>query len=923
MKSPCPSRIATGAALLALGCVAHAQDRLERVEITGTAIKRIEGETALPVQVITRADIDKAGVTTAAELLSKVSANVGGLTDGVSINVGGDQRGFNAANLRGIGTGATLVLLNGRRMANFASPGDDAGVDLNNIPAAAIQRVEILLDGASALYGSDAIGGVVNFITRRDYQGAEVNVYAGKAQEGGAGKRSASFSLGLGDIARDGFNAFLVVDAQKTARLGTEQRQFIGDLNIPERLGHLLSGYTMPANIRLSSDQRTRLQQAGFLLNGKPIENRTINLSLPDCNPPANLYLPAGTGGVDACTYNYMGDTELYPDSSKTSLLGRGALKLSPDTEAYAEVALARARTRYVGSSARIEGLPIPASLIPGLAAYHFDQPFTYTDPDTGDPVTLDAEPDVTLRGRLFEAGRRTSTLTSTGQRIVVGLTGLLAGWDYDIGLNRSVNRVGDRDTHGYLLADQLAAGLYDGRINPFGASTVAGKALLDGIQVDDKVRDAKGVMTSLDAKMSKALWKLDGGDLSAAFGAEWRREQTDFTPSKLLLSDNINNDGAPEGGRATSDSRRVMAVYTEWLLPFTRQFEVQLSARYDRYQAVGGAASPKIGARYLVTPQWLLRASVGQGFRAPTLTDLHRPTVYSSTATLADPVICAQNDNDLSVCADNWDTRRYSNPNLKPERSRQFSMGTVWEPAKGSTLGLDYWNIKRTRLISEIGDDVILGNLAKYGSLVHRLSQNDNLPGCDYDPSDDTICYIELRKENRGAQKASGVDVNVDLRGLKTAVGSFGLRINGTLVLNSKLQTSPGDEFISNLGRFVTKGVVQRWRHRISLDWESGDWGLTLANSYSSSYTDQNNAINTDDGSIVSANRVRAYSIWDLSGSWAPAKAWTVRAGVLNLANTAPPFSNQAYFFLSGYDPSYTDPRGRFYYASLRYAFR
>src|SRR5471030_1066790 len=302
-------RLALGAASIMLVSAALAQEqtidpaapvvppaKLQRVEITGSAIRRIESETALPVQVITREEIEKAGVTTASELMARVSANVGGLTDGASINVGGDQRGFNSANLRGIGTSSTLVLLNGRRMANFASPGDDSGVDLNNIPAAAIQRVEVLLDGASALYGTDAIGGVINFITRKDFQGLELNAYGSKTQEGGAGKRTATLTAGTGDLTRDGYNVFAVVDVQRTDALSTSQRKFIGNLQIPERLPHLLSGYTSPANIRLTGAQRDYLNDNGFTLNGKPLTNRTINLSVPGCAPPANLYLPAGIG---------------------------------------------------------------------------------------------------------------------------------------------------------------------------------------------------------------------------------------------------------------------------------------------------------------------------------------------------------------------------------------------------------------------------------------------------------------------------------------------------------------------------------------------------------------------------------------------------------------------------------------------------
>ena len=175
--------------------------KAQRVEITGSAIKRLEGETALPVQVLTREDIVKAGVTTAAEIVGRLSATATNLTDGISIAAGGyrDQMGFNAANLRGVGVSSTLVLLNGRRMANFASPGDDAGVDLNTIPAAAIERVEVLLDGASAIYGSDAIAGVINFITRRDFQGVQLDAYYGDTQEGGGGKRTASIAAGIGD----------------------------------------------------------------------------------------------------------------------------------------------------------------------------------------------------------------------------------------------------------------------------------------------------------------------------------------------------------------------------------------------------------------------------------------------------------------------------------------------------------------------------------------------------------------------------------------------------------------------------------------------------------------------------------------------------------------------------------------------------
>ena len=870
---------------------------LPRVEVTGSAIRRVQSETALPVQTISRAEIEKTGVTTAAELMGRVSANSNGLTDGASINVGGDQRGFNSANLRGIGTSSTLVLLNGRRMANFASPGDDSGVDLNNIPAAALERVEVLLDGASALYGTDAIGGVINFITRKDFQGLEANVYVGTTDEGGAGKRTASLSVGKGVLERDGYNIFAVADFQRTNPLNTSQRSFIPGLQVEQRLGHLLSSYTSPANIRLTSAQRDHLQEIGFTLNGKPITNRLINLSVPGCAPPANVYLPDGTGGVDACTYNYMGDTELYPKSEKASVLSRAVIKLGGSHQAYAEVALSRAKTDYTGSSARVAGY-VDYSRVPQLAGTGLDQ------------LDDDIPGELELRMRLNEAGQRTSTLTSEGVRFVVGVTGTVGGWDYDTAYNHSVNTVKDRDTHGYLLYNELLEGIADGRINPFGPSSPEGKALIDSIQVDDVVRRARGTLDAVDVKLSRALMPMAGGDLAVAIGGEARREKNQFTPSALLLSDNINNDAAPEGGRATSDSRDVAAVYGEVLVPFAKQWEAQLSARYDHYENVGGSASPKIGLTYRPSEALLLRGSAGRGFRAPSMTELYRPTVYSSTATLPDPVYCATVENNYSDCADNWDTRRYSNDALKPERSRQFSLGAVFAAGKHVSASLDYWNIKRTNLISEIGDDIILGNLAKYGDLVYR-------------DEDGLIDYIELRKDNRGAQLARGLDLALTVRGVDTAIGRFGGRLNGTYVLTSKIQNAPGDAFVSNLNRFVTDGVVQRWRHTVSVDWDRGPLSASLQNTFSSGYEDQNTAINIDNGSVVAANRVKRYSLWDLSGAYAVNTNLKLRVGIQNLFDTSPPYSNQAYYFLSGYDPSYTDPRGRRFYASANYSFK
>ncbi|HWU52350.1 MAG TPA: TonB-dependent receptor plug domain-containing protein, partial [Tahibacter sp.] len=242
------------------------EPKMHRVEITGSSIKRIDTETALPVQLISREDIEKMGATTAAELVKNISANTAPVTDGPSITDGtSGQRGLNGANLRGLGVSSTLILLNGRRLANFASPGDNSGVDLNNIPAGAIQRVEVLKDGASAIYGTDAIGGVINFITRKDYTGIDLAASAAGTQQGGAGKKTLSLSGGTGDLSTDRFNVFGVLDIQQLDRLRSGQRRFISEHPLATTLPAQMSSNTFPANIDISAAQRAALIGAGLL----------------------------------------------------------------------------------------------------------------------------------------------------------------------------------------------------------------------------------------------------------------------------------------------------------------------------------------------------------------------------------------------------------------------------------------------------------------------------------------------------------------------------------------------------------------------------------------------------------------------------------------------------------------------------------
>jgi iron complex outermembrane receptor protein len=254
---------------------------------------------------------------------------------------------------------------------------------------------------------------------------------------------------------------------------------------------------------------------------------------------------------------------------------------------------------------------------------------------------------------------------------------------------------------------------------------------------------------------------------------------------------------------------------------------------------------------------------------------------------------------------------RRESNPDLKPEKSRQFSLGTVVQPTANLSFSVDYFYIKVKDIISTLGEQTIINNPAKYnGTYIER-------------DADGFISEILLRKENQGELETSGIDVGFDWRGAPTSVGRFSASATGTYVLEYDRQFGADEPSVSNLGRFLNDQVIQRWRHRISLGWDYGAVGLTLANSYSSGYTDQNTTYDPVTDSLLPSRKVDSYSLWDLTGSWNATKALKIRAGVLNLLDTEPPFSNQAQFFLATYDPTYTDPRGRSYYVSLNYSFK
>ncbi|HEX4781647.1 MAG TPA: TonB-dependent receptor, partial [Usitatibacter sp.] len=612
--------------------VAAQQVTHERVEVTGSNIKRIEGESALPVTIITRGDIERMGATKTEDILKRITASTAMYSDTTQ----GVGYAVSNANLRGIGASSTLVLLNGRRLANhaFGSVGgfnaSANAVDLNSIPLSAIERVEVLRDGASAVYGTDAVGGVINFITRTDYRGGEASFMYGNTQDDiGGSEQGVQVAFGMGDPAKDRYNLLLTGHFQYNEHVKAIDQQLYARANNIE-------GATYPTSFRAYPG---RLMDFGFS-PGAYVGTLTNNSTLAPCDPAFTTLQVAGTtpSGDPAirCRGIYAAYLDNLPDSHKTDVFGRFTYEVSPSSQFFFEGSFAR--NHNIG---RIAPVPIdqtaahirpdgtqPNILLPLTSRYAptaLIQQLGFNLGDVGTPGFLE------IAVRSADAGNRINDITADQTRFSSGFKGTVAGWDYDTALTYA--QASDKlSVTGYIQEQRYIAALATGNLNPFGPNDAVGQALLDGAKMEGDMRKSTSTMTEVDGKLSRDVFAMAGGAAAVAFGVDFRREEID---DKAVNADygaglHIGGEGTVPNTQA---SRNVGALFAELNLPFTKELEVTGAVRYDHYSDVGSKASPQVRARWTPSKQVLLRASAGKGFRAPSLWDLHSPPAFGNSA--------------------------------------------------------------------------------------------------------------------------------------------------------------------------------------------------------------------------------------------------------------------------------------------------
>ena len=609
---------------------------LDRIEVTGSRLKRADIEGAVPVIVIDRASIDATGDVSVADVLrDSTFASFGNFKP----QSGSSAQSLASVDLRGLGSGRTLVLIDGRR-APTNPMSASSGADLNAIPLAAVERIEILTDGASAVYGSDAIGGVLNIILRKDFNGAEL---------------------------RYGFGS--------TAITGGDTEDMSGTFGVSGDRGSLIGGAAKSSRGMVFTRDQIGGQTRGVSTYGNNYYNWDTGLVTPvpgfDCSGTNNAFWTQSNG---RCSFDFNSVAANEASVDNTSVFVRGDYQINDDWTVYMTATNTRVETfgRYA---------PVPGVVKASDG--------TVSDIDKGDGLPT------YFYHRFAAAGNRDNYTTANNADFLVGFQGQLTdSISVDFGARRT-NYQYDENGYGYVIAslanEQIDLGNYL-LTDPYGASQETLNSFTATIGRNSFYKSKEWF-----ASVNFDLFEMGGGISNAVVGAEYREDQFQD------VYDSLSQAGVVLGssGGASGGSRDISSAYFEWLLPFTSSFDITVAGRYDKYSDYGNDFSPKIAARWQPLDNLTVRGSYGQGFRAPGLDILTQADSFSADP-VTDPQTClAAGLNQYCLNSRNQlspqqvDTYYIANPNLESEQSTQWSLGVVYDPTDWLDLSLDYYNIE------------------------------------------------------------------------------------------------------------------------------------------------------------------------------------------------------------------------------------
>tara|TARA_B100001105_G_scaffold181415_1_gene146747 strand:+ start:549 stop:3290 length:2742 start_codon:yes stop_codon:yes gene_type:complete len=889
----------------------------QRVEVTGSSIKRINAESALPVQTVTRADIDRSGAQSVTELLQNLPA-MQGFTHATQ-SVGASGGGFSGASIHNVGETRTLVLLNGRRMASWAGQtltGQGAAFDLNSIPLAAVERIEVLSDGASAIYGTDAIAGVVNFILRRDLTTGEASVSASRPRGGVGQSTTVSLTKGWGRVEEDGYNALfsLAMDRQKQVKASDREFARTGVIPFSYQGKNLVffngSLRAAPGNYEIVNDAREfdSLGNHYYDQNGR-------------C-PPVHVY----RGG--ACRFDFTSTLEILPEQSRDSFFASVSKSLGGDHKLSVDFAYNR-----FSLTSRIAPPPVDMRIPTGSALYNRYMP---GGTDVLDPTSVYGD-DLFAYWRGVDVGNRITKDDTKATHLAFSLSGSLSGWDYSSALTLSRNKWVESHGGGWLLQNELDSAIANGSFNPFllpGEQSAEGIAALGGMQHRGEYKSQTSTLTALEWHASREVFKIGNRSAQLGLGADFRREEVDYRPSAVArgIVNNIAGDSAQE--LPYDVTRKVWGVYGELVLPVLPEVEINAALRHDHYSDFGNTDNGKLSVRYQPTKSLLLRGSVGSGYRAPSVPQVAAGRqlygVTGGTYTCPTEALEALRATDATVrCRPSeaqYDIVASGTSDLKPEKSNQWTLGFRVEPTNDLSLGADFWGVNVKDRILQLKEDVVMSDPGSY--LKNFTTFKDPGTGQNY-------VALYLPNENLGKERFLGVDLDARA-GFGLGFGRLTTAVQWTHLFKYDYQRMKDGAWYSNLGKFNDDAVTFKNLVKLTAVLKSGQFENTVVVSYKSSYTDQVCTaadcglvrVLNPDGTIgalvdVTDRRVASYTTVDLQSKVEVTKAWTATFGVNNLFERDPPLTLKTTGgHQLGYDNRYTDARGRTLYARANFKF-
>jgi len=876
--------LGTGVAFTAATAQAQAQQaqKVEKIEVTGSNIRRVDTETVAPVEIITREQIQRSGQATVAEYLRTIPANLGSFSESFTNSF---ASGASGVSLRGLGQKATLVLLNGRRVTGygFAQNIQDTFVDINAIPTAAVERIEILKDGASAVYGSDAIAGVINIILRKDYRGVEVT---GQYGWGDGNDYRVDITGGMGDLARDKYNIFGTVDfyhrdlvqlSDTDFGKSRDYRNVAGGRNTQSLTAggtwrQLTSTGALTNNFRAITDCT---KYGGFVVTGP----QAVELGL--LAPTSAQALATNT----FCGYDINNQITAIPKTDRVGFLGRATREFSPNLTGYLELALSRVKNYQTFTDPFFNTTALQQTAA-GL------KPFSYTanfaPGASGNPFSTNAR----ITGNMQDFGVRDQQTTSDTYRILAGATYAVRSWDFDSAVGWSRNKV-DQDNFNRLSLSGTSAILGIPTTPQPPVPLVTSTALnLDRpsltsedtrnrMRIDVK-RDATSELSFADTKGSTEIGQLPGGPIGLALGAEIRHEKLSDRPDAAAQAGDVLGQGIT----ATEGSRNSYAGFAELSLPITRQLEANVAGRYDHYSDYGSSSVPKIGLKFKPADSLLLRANWGKGFRAPTLPEIS-PSVATFFVQVNDPV---------TNTAPQISGVFAGNPSLQPEKSESSTLGFIFEPNNQLSIGANYFEIDWKNLVTT----------DSFQSLVNAGDPSRVIR----DPVTNNIVTVFNNYYNAGDTRVRGFDFEARYR-QAIALGRLTGRANFTYI---------GDWIQDGTQYAGTNGgpnTIPRLRGYIAMDWDWQAVSATVQWNYTRGYQQQLLAASfftPQDPRFQNQtypDTVPSYKTFDLFASYDVTKNLKIFGSVVNVTNEKPPF-DPGFSSTFNYDFSLYDPRGR-----------